>query len=350
MEDAKKTVVNIVAWNSLAYLPNLMASLEAQDTSDFTVTVVDNASNDGTVPWLQSNRPDVAVLRNFRNQGFARGHNQAIALALSRWAGANPERRYVVVANPDLEFSPDAIRLLMAYMDAHPDVAACGPKLLRAFTENAGDEEQRETQRSDVLDSTGLLITRARRCFDRGAGERDQGQYDGALSVFGISGACAVFRASALAKAKVGEEFFDEDFFAYKEDVDLAWRLRKFGGEAHFVPYAVVWHHRRAVSAPRAGWLGAWTRRRNRSPFVNFLSTRNHGWLMIKNDEAASALLHLIWWLPYELAKFIGGFFSWSQMKGEAASLAGLPRMLKKRAEIKRRSRVGGAQMRKWFV
>lgn len=350
MDEAKKMVVDVVAWNSMAYLPNLLASLEKQDTQDFTVTIVDNASNDGSLPWLQNNRPDVAVLRNFRNQGFSRAHNQAIALALSRWSEGSLDRRYVMAANPDLEFAPDAVRLLIAYMDAHPEVAACGPKLLRAFLRGTGDDEHSETNRSNVIDSTGLLITKARRTLDRGAGEEDAGQYDAAIRVFGISGACVVYRASALLASKVAGEFFDEDMFAYQEDVDLAWRMRRFGFEAHVVPHAVVWHHRRAPSAPGAGWLTAWRLRRKKSPFVNFLSTRNHGWMLIKNDEFVNALLHALWWAPYELAKVLASVLSLSQIKGQFASLGGIPSMLKKRGEIARRAKVSGGEIRRWFV
>lgn len=349
MEEAKRVAVNVVTWNSQAYLPNLLSSLEEQDTRDFMVTMVDNASTDGTVNWLQESHPEVAVLRNFRNQGFSRAHNQAIAMVLSRWTESELDKRYVLVTNPDLEFSATAIRTLTEYMDAYPDVAACTPKLLRAFITSV-DEDRRETERTNIIDSTGLTITKARRAFDRGAGEEDSGQYDMKTDIFGCSGACVMFRASALLASKCAGEIFDEDIFAYKEDVDLAWRMRRLGFRASFVPTAVVWHHRRAASAPKASWLKTLSLRKSKSPFVNYLSTRNHGWVLWKNDEIGNALLHLIWWVPYEVAKSIGALFSWSAIKGEAASLVGIPKMLKKRADLKDRIKVSGSETRKWFV
>ncbi len=334
----------------MAYMPNVLASLEMQDSRDFAVTVVDNASSDGIASWLQDQYPHVALLRNFRNQGFSRGHNQAIALACSRWADASLEDRYIMVTNPDLEFAPDAVRILMQFMIDHPEVGACGPKLLRSFWKEASDDERRESIHSTCIDSTGLVITKARRAYDRGAGEEDKGQYDHARDVFGLSGACVVFRASALIAAKIGEEYFDEDMFAYQEDVDLAWRMRRLGFRAEYVPEAVVWHHRRAPSAPRAGWFSAWKSRQKKSPFVNFLSTRNHGWVLLKNDEWQNALRHILWWLPYELAKFIVGFLSFAQLKGEVASFAGIGRMLKKRRELRARVRAAAVNIRPWFV
>ncbi|MBU1348890.1 glycosyltransferase family 2 protein [Patescibacteria group bacterium] len=350
MEEAKRISVDVVTWNSMAYVPNLLASLHEQDMAGFTVTMVDNASTDGTLAWIQTNHPEVALLRNFRNQGFSRAYNQAISLAFSRWGDAPLESRYVLVANPDIEFAPNALRQMMAVMDAEPDVAVCGPMLLRCYMEAGSDEDRHEVVRTNVIDSTGLQIRKTRRVVDRGAGQEHNGQFDLGTEVFGFSGACVMFRASALLASKLAGELFDEDFFAYKEDVDLAWRMRRLGFKARFVPSAVAWHHRRVPSAPGAGWVRSFTRRRSRSPFVKFLSTRNHGWVILKNDTVGNLLLHLPWWLLYELAKAFACLFSWSSLKGEVASLAGISRMLRKRAELVKRAKVGGVAIRTWMT
>ncbi len=350
MDSAKTLSIHIVAWNSARYLPELFASLDAQTSKDFTVTVVDNASADGTASWLMEHRPDVVLLKNNRNQGFARGHNQAIALALQRWTLADLEKRYVMIANPDLEFSPDAMAHLIAFMDAHPEVAVCAPKLLRTITSGNGDDGRLESERTQIIDAMGITLTKARRPIDRGAGEEDKGQYDADTRIFGPSGACAVYRASALIQAKIGEDFFDEEFFAYQEDVDLAWRMRLLGMEARLVPSAVVWHHRAAQSIPRGNWLAAWRLRRTKSAHINAFSTRNHGWLLLKNDQGSSMVLHLPWWLPYEAAKLIASVISPTQIKAQFASLAGIPRMLRKRRDIQKRTVASAAEMRKWFI
>lgn len=350
MESAKTLVINIVSWNSERYLPKLFASLDQQTTRDFTVTVVDNVSTDGTLAWLTDSRPDAALLRNFRNQGFARAHNQAIALALGRWEHADLSRRYVMVANPDMEFAPDAVARLIAFMDAHPEAAVCGPKLLRARIVAEGDDGRPETERTNVIDAMGIVLTKAHRPVDRGAGEEDKGQYDTSPAVFGLSGACAVFRASALQKATLAGEVFDEDFFAYQEDADLMWRMRLLGMQAVVVPDAVVWHHRRAPSLPRGGWLTAWRLRARKPAYVNAYSTRNHGWLLIKNEQLVNLLLHLPWLLPYEGAKLLASVFSPKQIQAEWNSLRGYAKMFRKRAELKRRIVATPQEMRKWFV
>jgi GT2 family glycosyltransferase len=351
MEEAKKVSVHVVTWNSLAYLPGLFASLDEQTSREFTVTVVDNASNDGTYEWVSHNRHDVAVLRNFRNQGFARAHNQAIALALSRWPESEWSRRYVLVANPDLEFKADCLQQLIALMEGDASIDACAPKLLRAYVRAQNEDGMRETERSTTIDSTGLVIKKTRQASDRGAGEEDKGQYDSATDVFGFSGACVLFRASSLVAAKLAGEYFDEEMFAYKEDVDLAWRMRRLGMSARFVPEAIAWHHRRAPSAKQGFlWLRALLKRSHKPAYVNFLSTRNHHWMLWKNDEIGNQFVHLVWLVPYELGKCLVGIFSLSAWKANFQALAGLPRMWKKRKELASRAKVSGRAMRKWFV
>ncbi len=349
MQEAKRLVINIVTWNSLAYMPNLFASLATQDTDAFTVTVVDNASTDGAIRWLAERAPEVTVLRNFRNQGFSRAHNQAIALALSRWPEETWTRRYILVCNPDIEFDPSCVRRLMDAMESDTALAACGPKLLRTRVRSQ-EEGQLETERTNLLDATGLVVTRSRRVVDRGAGEEDRGQYDRLTDVFGFSGACALFRASALVAAKIGGEFFDEDFFLYQEDVDLAWRMRRLGMRVRFVPDARAWHHRRAPSLPSGGILTAWNLRKKKSPFINYLSTRNHLWLLMKNEELPNLLFHAHRIIPYEIAKGFASFVSWAVLKGNCAALLGIRRMWYKRRACAPEVRVSGRDMRRWFV
>jgi GT2 family glycosyltransferase len=350
MESVKRLMINIVTWNSARYLPNLFVSLDQQASTELTVTVVDNASTDATVAWLTEQRPQAMLLKNFRNLGFARAHNQAIALALSRWEGMDLSQCYVMVANPDLELDPFCIERVIECMDAHPEVGSCAPKLLRAVATQESDDTQLTAERTNVIDAMGIAVAKSRRVIDRGAGEKDTGQYDAASRVFGASGACAVYRASALQQVRLTNgEWFDEDFFMYQEDVDLAWRLQLQGLPCRLVPSAVAWHYRRSPGHA-GGWVTAWRARRSRSPHINYYSSRNHAWLLLKNDHVGNLLRHIIWWLPYECAKAVAGFFSPAQLRGQFASLAGIGRMLRKRAEIMQRATVASKHIREWFV
>ncbi len=350
MRSAERCSVNIVTWNDERHLLPLFQSLDDQDTSTFTVTVVDNGSDDGTIEWLKQNRPDVTLLRNFRNQGFAKAHNQGIALALSRWSYENLATRYVLIANPDMEFDSSAIRNLIVFMDAHPDVAAAAPKLLRmGLQQDPDDPFSRE--RTSIIDAMGLAIRKSRRVFDRAAGEEDTGQYDEPHEVFGLSGACLMVRASVLHELAQAGGVFDEDFFLYKEDVDLAWRLRNLGYTSYVVPSAVVWHERGAkMDSTRPGPLTSFIRRRSKSPIVNHYSTRNHAWVVIKNDLWGNTLRHAPWIVTYEVAKIVASFLSASSLKSEWTSLMGYPKMFRKRRELRALHRTSAEDIRKWFV
>lgn len=359
MEPAKSLVINVVTWNSARFLPDLFESLDRQTSRDFTVTVVDNASTDGTLAWLAEYRPDVTVLRNFRNQGFSRAHNQAIALALARWdTDHDLARRTVFVLNPDIILHPDCVRELIAFMDAHPNADMCGPKLLRAVRVPSETGERDDIEQTNVIDSTGLVLRRTRQAADRGAGEEDRGQYD-AVEPFGVSGAALALRASAIPALRIGDpagnaggtgELFDEDFFAYKEDVDLCWRLRLLGRSAAFVPQAVAWHHRAARPSARRSIFAAWKEQRSRPPLLQLLSFRNQLWLEWKNDEAVNRLIHLPWILAAAIVRLLSALTNPTQIRATAEAWLGRGKIRAKRKEMMARRRSSAAEIRKWMV
>lgn len=347
--------VHIVAWNSMRYLPALFTSLAEQTFQNFFVSVVDNASTDGALDWLRSVYPQTATLRNTRNLGFARAHNQMIALARARWAReptnqnrGSLQERYVLVTNPDLILASDFLEQLVRTADIHSEVGSFGGTLLKIFADHAGDDMS-SPRRTTYIDSTGLKILRSRRVVERGAGKENRGQY-AAGPVFGISGALALYRMNALEDVKFDNEYFDEDFFAYKEDVDLAWRLQLRGWDAWYEPRAVAYHYRAAAGTERRTPWAALTERRKKSAFVNGLSTRNHLLLLWKNDDRTNRLLHLPWILMYECCRFILILLTEpGTFKAYGAAFRFLPRMLRKRAfsfSIRKRT---PRDMRRWF-
>lgn len=333
----------------MKYLPALMASLREQTFRDFSVLVIDNASSDGAIDFLRTHYPEVVVLRNFNNLGFAGAHNQGIRYALANWRHGSPDERYVLVTNPDIILTPHFLRELIREADAMRDVAAFGGKLLKVTRTGEGPLE--ETVTSSVLDTTGIRITRSRRTADRGAGEEDRGQYDDARDVFGISGALALYRARALEAVQIGEEYFDEHFFAYKEDADLAWRLQLAGFGARYVPEALAYHFRTAAGREVAGFLEQLRNRRTKSRLVNFYSYRNHLWMLVKNERVENFVRHVPWIGAYELAKFFSIlFFEPATLRASFAFWRELPQMLVKRRAVMAKARVSAHEMNRWFT
>jgi len=170
--------------------------------------------------------------------------------------------------------APDFISKLVSAMSRAPRAGSATGKLLRV----------REGERPDIIDSTGIVMLPSQRHLDRGADREDAGQYARAEEVFGASGAAALYRREMLEDTRVGAEYFDEDFFAYREDADLAWRAQLLGWSCLYVPEAVARHGRR-VTPERRGELPA---------LINYYGVRNRFLLRLKNQTAGHALRFLL--------------------------------------------------------
>jgi len=199
-----KVAVNIVTFNSADDIAACLESLKSQTFRDFRIHVLDNASRDSTLEKLAG--VDLDIVRSPVNTGFAKAHNDLIR--------AYPAE-YVLILNPDAILKPEFLERLVAALELRPDAASATGKLLRFD--------------GKTLDSTGIIMLRSQRHLDRGADQPDRGEFDKPEDVFGPSGAAALYRLKALEDVAIGGQYFDEDFFAYREDADLAWRCRLMG-------------------------------------------------------------------------------------------------------------------------
>ena len=219
--------------------------------------VVDNASTDGSPELVKKLRGSTQVHQNGKNEGFSRAHNQAIRLSSGE---------FYLALNPDVIMDACYLESLVSTLQVSERRGSAGGKL-RQF----GAAE------APKIDSAGLLLRRTRRQVLRGRGEIDRGQFDRQEQVFGIDGAAPLYRRAMLEDIQESGEYFDETFFAYKEDVDLAWRARLLGWESWYDPRATAWHAR----SFRPG-----TRRPGDSATRRY-SVRNRYLAIIKNDSAA---------------------------------------------------------------
>ena len=235
----------ITTYNSAQFLKACLESVLQQDYADREIVIVDNASSDGTRAVLQEfeshfaceRRARLRAVYNDANRGFAAGQNQAMAQSHGDWLfSLNPD----VILKPDFLATLLAAAGLLAPAGSGERIGALCGKLLR-WKPGASDE------RSNVIDSTGIYFLRNLRHLDRGSDETDRGQYQRREYVFGATGAAALYRRTMVEDISVGGEFFDEDFFAYREDADLAWRAQLMGWSCLYVPEAVAWHVRRVT-------------------------------------------------------------------------------------------------------
>ena len=258
----------IVTWNSATHLEACFASLDRQEYRDLEVIVIDNASTDSTREMLRLRESQWRVIYNDRNVGFAAGQNQAMRAAKGEW---------LLCLNPDVMLAPDFVGRLVEAGAAYPEAGSICGKLLRW-------DPASEPHQTRIIDSTGIYFTRNMRHLDRGAEEVDNGQYDGARYVFGATGAAAMFRRSFVEAVSVDGEFFDEDFFSYREDADLAWRAQVLGWKCLYTPSAVGWHVRRVTPE-----------RREQLPLViNWHSVKNR--FLMRGKNASGWLCWRLFW------------------------------------------------------
>jgi hypothetical protein len=259
-----RTAVVILNWNTRDYLgrflPPLLDSLQGLDAG---VVVADNASTDGSRELLAERFPQVQTILLNDNYGFTGGYNRAFAQL--------DEPEYLVLLNSDIEVPAGWLEPLVAWMDAHPDYAACGPKLHALVPEGNGF---RRTDRFEYAGAAGGLLDRYGFPFCRGRvlkrTERDEGQYDLPKDALWVSGACLLVRARCW--RELGG--LDERFFAHMEEIDLCWRAWLAGWRVGVVPQSCVYHLGGGTLVPA-------------SPFKLKLNFRN-GLLLLENNLPAT--------------------------------------------------------------
>lgn len=313
-----KVSINLLGWNHREIIGGAINSVLTQTYRDFELIYTDNASTDGSVDYVKKNFPQVKVVANQKNFGYAGGHNLFFSQAKSD---------YVMVLNPDVVLDRNFLQAVIPAFD-NRKVAAVTGKMLRPG--------------SKILDGTGIMVSRSRRARERGQNEEDRGRYDGKPDVFGVSGTAAIYRREALEKVKTpraggGFEYFDEDFFAYFEDFDLSWRLRLAGYVCRYAPGAVLYHSREAASSP-GGYkkIFAFIKHHHALPLkIKKWNWKNHLFCIIKNDSGRAFWRDLPFIFTRELAMFFFILiFETRTLSVLPQFFRQLPRMIQKRKYI----------------
>lgn len=248
----KKVSVVILNWNGVEMLRKFLPGVvEHSQGEGVEICVADNASTDGSRELLRSQFQEVRLIELAENYGFAEGYNRALCQV---------DAEYVVLLNSDVAVTPHWLDPLCTYMDAHPEVAACQPKLR---SERCRTQFEYAGAAGGYLDVYGYPFCRGR-IFE--VVEEDKGQYDSVVPVFWASGAALFIRLKDY--QEVGG--LDGRFFAHMEEIDLCWRLGSRGRGLVCVPQSVVYH------------VGAATLKKE-SPRKTFLNFRNNLLMLYKN-------------------------------------------------------------------
>ena len=297
-------VVVVPNWNGEDFLAECLDSLVKQTYANTRIVVVDNGSHDRSLEILQQFR-HIEVIQLDRNYGFAGGVNRGIAWAIDR------NSDYVALFNNDAVAEPDWLEQLVKTAEAYPEVGLTTGKFLKV-----GNRK--------TLDSTGEFYSVWGMGFPRGRDEVDVGQYDGPEQqiVFGGTGGASLYRIEAL--LEVG--LFDEEFFAYYEDLDISFRMQLGNWQVRYCPAARAYHH-----------VGGTSRRLG--SFARYHSVKNNYYVYMKNLPG-----WLFWrYLPKFLAGMMlvtanswlhGQFLTWLRAVGRV--VVTMPRTLSQRRRIQR--------------
>lgn len=247
----KRIAIVILNWNGKKYLEKFLPLLVQFQTKDAEIVVADNASDDDSVLFLRSNYPEIRIIINPFNEGFAKGYNLALKQI---------ETEYYILLNSDIEVTENWIKPVIDLMDSDPLIGACQPKI-RSYL---------DPKKFEYAGAAGGFIDKYGYPFCRGRIfqniEEDHGQYDDQIEIFWATGACMFVRA------RLFHDFggFDEDFFAHMEEIDFCWRLKNAGYKIMYCPTSTVFHIG-GGTLPKISW---------RKTYLNF---RNNFFLLYKN-------------------------------------------------------------------
>lgn len=262
----QKLSIVILNWNGKAMMQQFLPDV-VRNSPEAEVIVADNGSTDGSMAWLAESMPDVRQILLPQNYGFAEGYNQALKQV---------ESEYYLLLNSDVEVHEGWLTPMLRYMDAHPDVAACQPKLRCQW---APDMLEYAGACGGFIDHLGYPFCRGR-IF--GTTERDEGQYDDIIPLMWATGAALMIRSDDYWRAGG----LDGRFFAHQEEIDLCWRLRSRGRGIVCVAESIAYH------------VGGGTLPKE-NPRKTYLNFRNNLLLLYKNlpEDRLKPVMRWRFWL-----------------------------------------------------
>jgi len=280
--------IAILNWNGKGFLEKFLPSVIEYSCSETTaVYVIDNASTDNSVAFLQANYPNIPLIQLDKNYGFAEGYNKGLAQISAE---------YFVLLNSDVQVTPNWVEPVIAYMDAHKNCAAAMPKLLSYarpdYFEYAGAA-------GGFIDRYGFPFCNGRLFSEV---QKDCGQYNEIKEIFWASGAALFVRSEVYWQCGG----LDADFFAHMEEIDLCWRIKNAGHSIMYIPQSTVYH-------VGGGALPT------SSPFKTYLNFRNNLYLLYKNLPDKTVLCTLFARMIFDGVAFIQ--FALTGKFGDAKSI-----------------------------
>jgi len=314
----------IVTYNSSRYIERCLESVLEQRYPRLEVIVIDNHSSDGARQVLERFEDRCRIVYNDRNIGFAAAQNQAIRISRGHW---------ILTLNPDVLLLPDFIWAMVDAGESDPEAGSvCGKLLTMSPTF--------EISAAPAVDSTGIYFNPMLRHLDRGSRETDNGHYRNREYVFGASAAAALYRRTMIEDISLDGEFFDSDFFVYREDADVAWRAQLMGWRCLYTPHARGYHVRKVLPGNRRALPSE----------INMHSVKNRFLMRIKNITPDLYRRH---WFSITLRDLVVVLCCLTRERTSLRAFSLLAknwkRVVEKRRRIQSRQRAGNDYIASWF-
>jgi len=331
------TAVVIANWNGKKYLKDCFDSLQQQTYKNFRIIFVDNGSEDGSADFVRENYPETEIKEISHNVGFAAGYNLGFRQAMK-----DEKIRWIMALNNDTKLHENFIEEMVGCGEKHSDAGSIQSKVLNFYEKNR-------------IDCVGIVLARDGTAHNRGYGKIDEGQYENEEEVFGANATAVLYTREGLERTKLPNgNFFDRDYFAYYEDVDLAWRMRLAGFKSYFCPKAKVFH----IHSATAG---------KSSLFKAYYLHRNYFLTIFKNYPCCLLMKTLFWrfWSYLQLVanvfrkkkretEFVKGYSKFQVasviLRAWGSVIANLPNILKKRNFIQGNRNAKIREIRGWMV
>jgi len=267
----------VVTYGVKDYWRNCLDALMRQTFNAIEVILVDNSLNSKISPVIKSQYPHVVYHYGPKNLFYAEGLNKGISLSSGE---------FLLCMNDDVVLAPDFVGRSIKGFNSEAHVGMVSGKILR--------------QGGNIIDSSGLFLSIFRSASERGYNRVDKGQFNKQDNIFGVSGALAFYRRSALDEIAINGEYFDPRFRMFYEDLDLAWRLQRKGWRGVYLPGALAYHTRGASARNKKG-LNKRFARMYLSDELYWDLVKNRYLTIAKNETFAGFLLHFPFTLIYDL-------------------------------------------------
>lgn len=303
-----KVAVVILNWNGKTLLEKFLPSVVKYSMDKAEIYIADNNSSDDSISFIKQNYPEIKIVQNKKNGGYAKGYNDALR---------HIDADVYALVNSDIEVTSDWLTPVIDQFKNNPNTVAIQPKLLdfkdKSKFEYAGAA-------GGFVDFMGYPYCKGRIFMDL---ETDQNQYDNSYDIFWATGACFFIRSEIYHKLNG----FDEDYFAHQEEIDLCWRIQNEGYKIQYVGASTVYH------------VGGATLKES-NPHKTFLNFRNSLFTIVKNVPKRFVFLVVFFRLILDGIAGIKFIFelrpvhTWSIIKAHFSFYANLPKMLRKRKHI----------------